>query len=238
MARISKRMQQVRKLIDRNRIYSPAEGIDLLLKQPRAKFVESVDVAVQLGIDATKSDQNVRGAVVLPAGTGRTVRVIVFAQGESAQQATEAGADVVGMDDLVARVKGGFMDFDVVIAMPDTMRVVGQLAKILGPRGLMPNPKVGTVTRDVATAVRNAKAGQVSYRNDKTGVVHACIGKVSFTPEQLQQNLQALLDALNRAKPATVKGAYIRKICVSTTMGGGLTLDRTALTNSKAEAAG
>ena len=191
MAKLSKRMKEIRSIVDRTREYEVTEGFETLIKCAKAKFVESVDVAIQLGIDPTKSDQNVRGAAVLPHGTGRTVRVAVFTQGQLAEDAKAAGADFVGMDELAAEVKRGMMDFDVVIASPDAMRVVGQLGQILGPRGLMPNPKVGTVTRDVAAAVKNAKAGQVRYRNDRTGVIQASIGKVNFTPAQLTDNLNA-----------------------------------------------
>ena len=234
MAKLSKRMKEIRSIVDRNREYNVNEGFETLIKCAKAKFVESVDVAIQLGIDPTKSDQNVRGAAVLPHGTGKTVRVCVFTQGEKAEQAKAAGADLVGMDELAADIKRGNMDFDVVIASPDAMRVVGQLGQILGPRGLMPNPKVGTVTPDVATAVKNAKSGQVRYRNDKTGVIQASIGKVSFTPAQLTDNLNALLGAITKAKPAAAKGTYIKKVCISTTMGAGVTVDKTSL---KADAA-
>jgi large subunit ribosomal protein L1 len=193
-----------------------------------AKFDESVDVAVNLGVDAKKSDQTVRGSVVLPAGTGKKVRVAVFAQGDKAKQAQDAGADIVGFDDLAAKVKEGFLEFDVVIASPDAMKVVGQLGQVLGPRGLMPNPKVGTVSADVATAVRNAKAGQVQYRTDKAGIVHATIGRASFSPEQLRTNLDALIAALNKAKPATSKGVYLKKVSLSSTMGAGVRVDTAA----------
>lgn len=233
MAKLSKRMKQIREIIDRTREYEVTEGFATLLKCPRAKFDESVEVDIQLGIDPTKSDQNIRGATVLPHGTGRTVRVVVFTQGELAEQAKAAGADFVGMDELAHEIKQGKSDFDVVIASPDAMRVVGQLGQILGPRGLMPNPKVGTVTRDVATAVKNAKAGQVRYRNNKGGVVPACIGKVSFTPEQLTDNLNALVAALIKAKPAAAKGAFIKKVSISTTMGGGITVDKSTLNTDK-----
>ena len=202
MAKISKRMKEIRAAVDKTKIYAAVEGFDLLKSTAKAKFVESVDVAIQLGIDATKSDQNVRGATVLPNGTGKTVRVLVFTQGELADQAKAAGADFVGMDELAAEVKKGKADFDVVIASPDAMRVVGQLGQILGPRGLMPNPKVGTVTRDVATAVKNAKAGQVRYRNDKAGNIQTSIGNVSFSSQQLAENLAALVDAIVKQKPA------------------------------------
>ena len=233
MAKIAKRLQEIRKAVDKTKQYDVKEGFELLKSTAKAKFVESVDVAVQLGIDATKSDQNVRGATVLPHGTGKNVRVLVFTQGELAEQAKAAGADHVGMDELAAEVKKGFADFDVVIASPDAMRVVGQLGQILGPRGLMPNPKVGTVTRDVATAVKNAKAGQVRYRNDKAGNIQTSIGKVSFTAEQLADNLSALIAAIVKQKPAAAKGTYIKKICVSTTMGVGLSIDKNTLIDDK-----
>ena len=229
MAKLSKRMKEIRSIIDRTREYPVTEAFETLIKCPKAKFVESVDVAIQLGIDPTKSDQNVRGATVLPHGNGRTVRVCVFTQGAAAEAAKAAGADLVGMDELAAEIKKGMMDFDVVIASPDAMRVVGQLGQILGPRGLMPNPKVGTVTRDVAQAVKNAKSGQVRYRNDKTGVIQASIGKVNFTVAQLTDNLNALLGAITKAKPASSKGTYIKKVCVSTTMGGGVTIEKSSL---------
>ncbi|HIX56070.1 MAG TPA: 50S ribosomal protein L1 [Candidatus Anaerobiospirillum pullistercoris] len=237
MAKLSKRMKEIRSIIDRTREYEVNEGFETLIKCAKAKFVESVDVAIQLGIDPTKSDQNVRGATVLPHGTGRTVRVVVFTQGELAEQAKAAGADFVGMDELAHEIKQGKSDFDVVIASPDAMRVVGQLGQILGPRGLMPNPKVGTVTRDVATAVKNAKSGQVRYRNDKTGVIQASIGKVNFTPAQLTDNLNALLAAIIKAKPAAAKGTFIKKVCISTTMGGGVTVDKSTLNADKAASA-
>jgi len=198
-----------------------------------AKFDESVDVAVNLGVDAKKSDQTVRGSVVLPAGTGKNVRVAVFAQGDRVKAAQDAGADIVGFDDLAAKIKEGFMDFDVVIASPDAMRVVGQLGQILGPRGLMPNPKVGTVSPDVAQAVKNAKAGQVQYRTDKAGIVHASIGRASFTPDQLKTNFVALIDALNKAKPSGVKGIYMKKVSVSSTMGAGIRIDTTGFAQSQ-----
>lgn len=236
MAKLSKRMKEIRSIIDRNREYDVNEGFDTLIKTAKAKFVESVDVAIQLGIDPTKSDQNIRGATVLPHGTGKTVRVVVFTQGELAEQAKAAGADFVGMEELADEIKRGKSDFDVVIASPDAMRVVGALGQILGPRGLMPNPKVGTVTRDVATAVKNAKSGQVRYRNDKTGVIQASIGKVNFTPAQLTDNLNALLAAIVRAKPAAAKGTFIKKVCISTTMGGGVTVDKSTLNTDRASA--
>ena len=225
MAKIAKRQQDWNKLREFNRNYALTEAIGIVKKVATAKFDESVDLAVNLGIDAKKSDQNVRGSVVLPAGTGKSVRVAVFAQGDKAAAAKAAGAEVVGMDDLAESIKAGKIDFDVVIASPDTMRVVGQLGQILGPRGLMPNPKVGTVTADVAQAVKNAKAGQVQFRADKGGVVQCTVGRVSFTPEQLQQNIAALVEALNKAKPATSKGVYLRKVSVSSTMGPGIRVD-------------
>ncbi|NYE27064.1 50S ribosomal protein L1 [Pigmentiphaga litoralis] len=229
MARLSKRITAVRAKIDRNKLYPVAEALALVKDTATAKFDESIDLAVQLGIDAKKSDQLVRGSVVLPAGTGKSVRVAVFAQGDKAEQAKAAGADIVGMEDLADQIKAGKMDFDIVIASPDTMRVVGALGQILGPRGLMPNPKVGTVTPDVATAVKNAKAGQVQYRTDKAGIIHATIGRASFNVEQLQSNLVALVDALNKARPATAKGVYLRKLAVSSTMGGGVRVDQASL---------
>lgn len=225
----SKRLQEVRAKIDRTKSYPILEALQLMKEAATAKFDESVDVAVNLGIDPRKSDQVVRGSVVLPKGTGKTVRVAVFAQGDAARAAQEAGADIVGLDDLAAEVKAGKMDFDVVIASPDTMRVVGQLGQILGPRGLMPNPKVGTVTPDVATAVRNAKAGQVQFRADKGGIVQCPIGRASFSPEALRENLVQLIQALNKAKPAASKGVYIRKVTVSSTMGVGVRVDHATL---------
>jgi large subunit ribosomal protein L1 len=205
-------------------------ALKLVKETANAKFDESIDVAVVLGIDAKKSDQAVRGSVVLPAGTGKSVRVAVFAQGAKAEEATAAGAEVVGFDDLAAKVKAGFMDFDVVIASPDAMRVVGQLGQILGPRGLMPNPKVGTVTPDVALAVRNAKAGQVQFRADKAGIVHCTVGRASFDAGRLKTNIAALVDALNKAKPASSKGIYLRKVALSSTMGIGVRIDPSSLT--------
>jgi large subunit ribosomal protein L1 len=229
MAKLSKRVQALRAKIDRNKAYPVADALTLVKECATAKFDESIDIAVNLGVDAKKSDQVVRGSVVLPAGTGKTVRVAVFAQGDKAEAAKAAGADVVGFDDLAADVKAGNMNFDVVIATPDAMKVVGQLGQILGPRGLMPNPKVGTVTMDVTTAVKNAKAGQVQYRTDKAGLVHCTIGRASFSVEALQQNMSALLDALQKAKPAASKGQYLKKISVSSTMGGGLRVDQASL---------
>jgi len=222
---LSKRMQKVRGKVDHAKAYPVDDALALVKQTATAKFDESVDVAVNLGVDAKKSDQTVRGSVVLPAGTGKQVRVAVFAQGDRAKVAQDAGADIVGFDDLAARIKEGFMDFDVVIASPDAMRVVGQLGQILGPRGLMPNPKVGTVTPDVAGAVRNARAGQVQFRADKAGVVQCTIGRASFTPEQLRDNLAALVDALNKAKPAATKGIFLKKLSVSSTMGVGVKVD-------------
>ena len=230
--RLSKRMKTVRAKVDRSKAYAVDEALKLVKDTAIAKFDESVDVAVNLGIDAKKSDQTVRGSVVLPAGTGKKVRVAVFAQGDKAKAALDAGADIVGFDDLAAKVKEGFMDFDVVIASPDAMRVVGQLGQILGPRGLMPNPKVGTVNADVALAVRNAKAGQVQYRTDKAGIVQCTIGRASFAPEQLKSNLVALIEALNKAKPAGTKGIYLKKISVSSTMGAGVRVDASSLTQT------
>jgi large subunit ribosomal protein L1 len=229
MAKLSKRTQALRTKIDRNAVYPVDQALGLIKETATAKFDESVDAAIQLGVDARKSDQVVRGSVVLPAGTGKTVRVAVFAQGAKAEEAKAAGADIVGMDDLAAEVKAGNMNFDVVIASPDTMRIVGTLGQILGPRGLMPNPKVGTVTPDVATAVKNAKAGQVQFRTDKAGIIHCTIGRASFDVEKLKSNLSALLDALNKSKPASSKGVYLRKIAVSSTMGGGVRVDQTSV---------
>ena len=229
MAKLTKRMRVIRDKVDATREYDITEAIALLKELATAKFVESVDVAVNLGIDARKSDQNVRGATVLPNGTGRDIRVAVFTQGANAEAAKEAGAELVGMEDLAALVKKGEMNFDVVIASPDAMRVVGQLGTILGPRGLMPNPKVGTVTPNVAEAVKNAKAGQVRYRNDKNGIIHTTIGKVNFETAQLQENLESLLVALKRAKPSSAKGTFIKKVSISTTMGAGVALDQNTL---------
>ncbi|CAG9298275.1 50S ribosomal protein L1 [Celerinatantimonas diazotrophica] len=229
MAKLSKRMRTIREKVDATKDYSINEAIALLKELATAKFVESVDASVNLGIDARKSDQNVRGATVLPHGTGRSVRVAVFTQGANAEAAKEAGADIVGMDDLAAKVKAGEMDFDVVIASPDAMRVVGQLGQILGPRGLMPNPKVGTVTPNVAEAVNNAKAGQVRYRNDKNGIIHTTIGKADFDDDKIKANLEALLSALRKAKPAQSKGQYIKKVSLSTTMGAGVSIDVASL---------
>jgi large subunit ribosomal protein L1 len=229
MAKLTKRMRVIREKVDGTKEYNITEAVALLKELATAKFVESVDVAVNLGIDARKSDQNVRGATVLPNGTGRTVRVAIFTQGANAEAAKAAGADLVGMEDLAEQIKRGEMNFDVVIASPDAMRVVGQLGQILGPRGLMPNPKVGTVTPNVAEAVNNAKAGQVRYRNDKNGIIHSTIGKVDFTEAQLKENLEALLVALKKAKPSTSKGQFVKKVSLSTTMGAGLAVDQASL---------
>ena len=228
MARLSKRSKALKEKVDRNKTHQVAEALGMVKEAATARFNESIDVAVQLGVDAKKSDQVVRGSVVLPAGTGKTVRVAVFTQGDKADEAKAAGADIVGMEELAEEVKGGKMDFDVVVASPDAMRVVGTLGQILGPRGLMPNPKVGTVTPDVATAVKNAKSGQVQYRIDKAGIVHASIGQASFEVDALENNLKALLQALNRGKPTTSKGVYLRKVSVSSTMGIGVRIDPAA----------
>ena len=225
MAKLSKRFQGLRSSIDSNVHYSIDEAIELVKKTATAKFDESVDVAINLGVDSRKSDQVIRGSVVLPKGTGKTVRVAVFTQGANVEVAKEAGADVVGFEDLAAEVKAGNLDFDVVIASPDAMRIVGQLGTILGPRGLMPNPKVGTVTPNVSEAVRNAKAGQVQYRTDKAGVVHATIGRASFAAADLRENFNTLLDAVVKAKPAATKGQYLKKIALSSTMGPGVRVD-------------
>lgn len=229
MAKVSKRVAANKAKIERTKFYAIDEALGLVKGCASAKFDESIDVAVQLGIDAKKSDQVVRGSVVLPAGTGKSVRVAVFAQGDKAEAAKAAGADIVGMEDLAEQVKAGNLNFDVVIASPDTMRIVGTLGQILGPRGLMPNPKVGTVTPDVAQAVKNAKAGQVQFRVDKAGIIHATIGRRSFEDVALKSNLSALLEALVKAKPATSKGVYLRKIAVSSTMGVGVRVDQASL---------
>ena len=226
MAHLSKRYKAMAAKVDRTKLYPLTDAITIVKENATAKFNESIDVAINLGIDAKKSDQTVRGSVVLPAGTGKTVRVAVFAQGDKVKAAQDAGADIVGLDDLAAEIKGGKMDFDVVIATPDTMRVVGQLGQILGPRGLMPNPKVGTVTQDVAAAVKNAKAGQVQYRADKTGIVQCTIGRASFTVDALVENLKALLDAVNKSRPSGIKGIYLKKVSVSSTMGIGVRVDQ------------
>ncbi|WP_394205928.1 50S ribosomal protein L1 [Shewanella waksmanii] len=232
MAKLTKRARLIREKVEATKNYEINEAVALLKELATAKFVESVDVAVNLGVDPRKSDQNVRGATVLPHGTGRDVRVAVFTQGANAEAATEAGAELVGMDELAAQVKAGEMDFDVVIASPDAMRVVGQLGQILGPRGLMPNPKTGTVTPNVAEAVKNAKAGQIRYRNDKNGIIHTTIGKVDFEPAQLKENLEALLSALVKAKPASAKGVFLKKVSISTTMGAGVAVDQATLSTS------
>lgn len=225
MAKLTKKQKAQQGKIESTKLYPIADALTLVKEFANAKFDESIDVAVQLGVDAKKSDQVVRGAVVLPNGIGKTKRVAVFAQGAKAEEAKAAGADIVGFDDLAADIKAGKMDFDVVIASPDAMRIVGTLGQVLGPRGLMPNPKVGTVTPDVATAVKNAKAGQVQFRVDKAGIVHGTIGRRSFDSDKLQGNLSALLDALNKAKPASSKGQYLRKVAVSSTMGVGVRVD-------------
>ncbi len=229
MAHLSKRTKAVRAKVKSNTSYPIGDALQLVKDTATAKFDESVDLAVVLGIDAKKSDQSVRGSVVLPAGTGKSVRVAVFAQGAKADEARAAGADEVGFDDLAQKVKGGFMDFDVVIASPDAMRVVGQLGQILGPRGLMPNPKVGTVTADIAGAVKNARAGQVQFRTDKAGIVHCTVGRASFEIDRLRTNVGALIDALNKSKPASVKGIFLKKVSVSSTMGIGVRVDPATL---------
>ncbi|HUU71810.1 MAG TPA: 50S ribosomal protein L1 [Burkholderiales bacterium] len=229
MAHVSKRNKAIRESVDPSKAYALAEALALTKQNATAKFDESIDVSVNLGVDAKKSDQLVRGSVVLPKGTGKTVRVAVFAQADKAQEATDAGADLVGFEDLAEQIKGGSIDFDVAIATPDAMRVVGQLGQILGPRGLMPNPKVGTVTPNIAEAVKNAKAGQVQYRTDKAGIIHCSIGLASFAEDALAENFNALIDALNKAKPASSKGVYLKKISVSSTMGPGLRVDQASL---------
>ncbi len=230
MANVSKRVDAIRAKVDRNKVYPVADALALVKETATAKFDESVDAVINLGIDARKSDQLVRGALVLPKGTGKTKRVAVFAQGAAAEAAKAAGADIVGFEDLAEQVKGGMLDFDIAIATPDAMRIVGALGQVLGPRGLMPNPKVGTVTPDVTTAVKNAKAGQVQYRTDKAGIVHCTIGRASFDVAALQENLAALIDALTKAKPASSKGQYLKKISVSSTMGAGVRVDQASLT--------
>lgn len=229
MARLSKRVRMIRERIETGRQYPVDEALGLLKELSSVKFDEAVDISVNLGVDPRKSDQVVRGSTVLPNGTGKTVRVAVFAQGDKADAASEAGADVVGFEDLAETVKAGQIDFDLVIATPDAMRIVGQLGPVLGPRGLMPNPKVGTVTMDVATAVRNAKAGQVQYRTDKGGIIHCSVGKISFEVDALRENIEALLEALKKAKPSSAKGIYMKKVTVSSTMGPGLVVDQTTL---------
>lgn len=225
MAKLTKRQKLIKERVDNDKLYSIEEAVQILNNLPPAKFKESIDIAINLGVDPRKSDQVVRGATNLPAGTGKTKRVAVFAQGAAADAAKEAGADVVGFEDLAESIKAGNLDFDVVIAAPDAMRVVGQLGTILGPRGLMPNPKVGTVTPDVAEAVKNTKSGQAQYRVDKAGIIHATIGQIGFTAQQIEDNAKALLSDLKRAKPATSKGIYIKKITLSSTMGPGITID-------------
>ena len=225
----SKRMKAIREQVDRGKLHDVSEALALLKNLSSVRFSESVEVSVNLGVDPRKSDQVVRGSPIMPNGLGKDSRVVVFAQGAAADAAREAGADIVGMDDLAEQVQAGNLDFDVVIAVPDAMRVVGKLGRILGPRGLMPNPKVGTVTLDVAGAVRNAKAGQVQYRTDRAGIIHCAIGKVGFEVEALKQNLDALLGDLNRAKPGTSKGVYMRKVTLSTTMGPGVAIDKASL---------
>jgi large subunit ribosomal protein L1 len=234
MAKLTKRAKDIQGKVDPQKLYPVSDALNLVKECAVAKFDESIDVAVQLGVDPKKSDQVVRGSVVMPSGTGKSVRVAVFTQGAKADEAKAAGADIVGMEDLAERVKAGQLDFDIVIASPDAMRVVGGLGQILGPRGLMPNPKVGTVTPDVATAVKNAKAGQVQYRTDKAGIIHATIGRASFQPEALQANLSALIEALNRAKPASSKGIYLRKVAVSSTMGIGVKVDTVSVLTPQA----
>ncbi|MTW21375.1 50S ribosomal protein L1 [Allochromatium palmeri] len=230
MARLSKRLRAIRERVEIGKLYPADEAFTLLKELSQVKFAESVDVAVNLGVDPRKSDQVVRGSTVLPHGIGKTVRVAVFAQGAGADAAREAGADKVGFEDLAEEMKAGQLDYDVVIASPDAMRIVGQLGKVLGPRGLMPNPKVGTVSPDVAEAVRNAKAGQVRYRTDKAGIIHCPLGKVDFEPEKLRENLEMLLGSLMKAKPTAAKGIYMKKVTISSTMGPGLTVDHSALT--------
>lgn len=229
MANLSKRQKAIRAKVDATKLYAIDEAVALLTELSTVKFKESVDVAVNLGVDPRKSDQVVRGSTVLPNGTGKTVRVAVFAQGENAEKAKAAGADIVGFEDLAESIKGGDLDFGVVIATPDAMRVVGQLGQILGPRGLMPNPKVGTVTMDVATAVKNAKAGQVRFRTDKNGIIHAGVGQVDFAAGSVKENIEALISDLKKLKPASSKGIYVKKVTLSTTMGPGLTIDQASL---------
>jgi len=225
MAKLTKRSKAIAEKIEAGKFYPIVEAVDLLAELPAPKFVESIDVAINLGVDVKKSDQVVRGSSVLPNGTGKDVRVAVFAQGENAEKAKAAGADIVGMDDLAADIKAGNMDFDVVIASPDAMRVVGTLGQVLGPRGLMPNPKVGTVTPDVAGAVKNAKAGQVRFRTDKAGIIHCSVGKVGFTGDAVKQNIEALVAELKKLKPSSAKGTYLKRVALNTTMGPGLLVD-------------
>ncbi len=235
MAKLAKRLQKIQGLVDANKFYPLAEALELAKKTAIAKFDESIDIAINLGIDAKKSDQAVRGSVVLPRGTGKSVRVAVFAQGDNAKKALDAGADIVGFEDLAERIKGGFMDFDVVIATPDAMKVVGALGQVLGPRGLMPNPKVGTVTPNVEKAVKDAKAGQVQYRADKGGIVQCTIGRASFPLDALSENFTALLGAVNKAKPASSKGIFLKKISVSSTMGVGIRLDTAGMASQNTQ---
>jgi large subunit ribosomal protein L1 len=234
MAKDSKRYAALRTKVDREKLYPVTDALKVIKENATAKFNESIDVSINLGIDAKKSDQTVRGALVLPQGTGKTMRVAVFAQGDNAVKAKEAGADIVGFEDLAAEIKGGKMDFDVVIATPDAMRVVGALGQVLGPRGLMPNPKVGTVTQDVTLAVKNAKAGQVQYRTDKAGIVQCSIGRASFTVEALEENMKALIEAINKSRPATAKGVFLKKISLSSTMGAGIRVDQASFTQQQA----
>jgi len=229
MAKLSKRVKAFKEKVDPAKNYPVSEAVAILNELSSVKFKESIDVSVNLGVDPRKSDQVVRGATVLPNGTGKTVRVGVFAQGEKATEATEAGADIVGMEDLAAEVKAGNLNFDVVIATPDTMRIVGQLGQVLGPRGLMPNPRLGTVTQDVAEAVKNAKSGQMRYRTDKNGIIHGGVGQVGFDPEAIKQNVEALLADLKKIKPASAKGIYVKKVTLSTTMGAGIAIDQASL---------
>ncbi len=229
MAKLSKRLRAIQEKIDKSRLYPIDEAVTLLTELSSVKFKESIDVSINLGVDPRKSDQVVRGATTLPNGTGKEVRVAVFAQGDKAEEARAAGADVVGFDDLAESIQAGNLDFDVAIATPDAMRVVGKLGQILGPRGLMPNPKLGTVTPDVVTAVKNAKAGQVRYRTDKNGIVHGGVGKIGFEPLAIKQNIEALLTDLKKAKPTTAKGTYVRKVVLSTTMGAGVSIDQSSL---------
>ncbi len=234
MAKDSKRYTALRTKVDREKLYPVTDALKVIKENATAKFNESIDVSINLGIDAKKSDQTVRGALVLPQGTGKTMRVAVFAQGENAAKAKDAGADIVGFEDLAADIKAGKMDFDVVIATPDAMRVVGALGQILGPRGLMPNPKVGTVTQDVVGAVKNAKAGQVQYRTDKAGIVQCSIGRASFTVEALEENMKALIEAINKSRPPTAKGIFLKKISLSSTMGAGVRVDQASFTQQQA----
>ncbi len=229
MARLSKRLRSIKEKIEEGKLYPIDEAVTLLNELSSVKFTESIDISINLGVDPKKSDQVVRGAAVLPNGTGKDVRVAVFAQGDKADAATAAGADIVGMDDLAASIKEGNLDFDVVVASPDAMRVVGKLGQILGPRGLMPNPKLGTVTADVSEAVKNAKAGQVRYRTDKNGIIHGGVGKVGFKPAAIKENIEALIADLKKVKPASAKGTYLKKVVLSTTMGAGIQIDQSSL---------